>query len=523
MREEEEKEEEEEAKKKQSVDINKDVLKEMINATAADAQQQARAIALDKQQQLCKVGEALAVLASASSVICDREREAFLKLVNEINLYGSMMHKEGTDGGQDIMKAYKAADEEINDSSDEHVPDGASSQLINLSTPTGPTLCNISRATLSSLPDEVVGITSLPSEDSVSERQEELTKAEEVEKDTKINGHPRSVVEEIEEILLPPKKKVGRPKKVRSSPPKEKNPPGGPHKRNITVYVLFSLILLPSSELDNILLKMIRDVREVSKLSVDEVYTMLKECNMDQTETCRRLKMIHDIRAVASEFRGVTNNIKRAIRPLPVDFRKESNLGCMTTSATNVNGKLSTFNGSDSHKVAAKLATCNRSHSYKVASKLSSDVKSSTSDPKAVSYQNTKRLLSNMHAANTTAAHPLLMEKTLLLSQKSSSPTPHRNTMHRVLCRLGLTFYYRRERRRSSRNHGSLICSSTTSSNTLQILLRGIIVLLRRVPEPEDEASPFTVEESRVDDLELGKLVLDKLVLDKLEVGFDHG
>nr|GFA29539.1 hypothetical protein [Tanacetum cinerariifolium] len=77
--------------------------------------------------------------------------------------------------------------------------------------------------------------------------------AEEVEKGTKINGHPRSVVLEIEEILLPPKKKFGRPKKVSSSPTKEKNPPGGPRKRNITVYFLFSLILLPSSELDNIL------------------------------------------------------------------------------------------------------------------------------------------------------------------------------------------------------------------------------------------------------------------------------
>ena len=65
--EEEEKEEEEQAKKKQSVESNKDVaLEEMINATAADAQQQARAIALEKQEQLCKVSEALAVLASAS-------------------------------------------------------------------------------------------------------------------------------------------------------------------------------------------------------------------------------------------------------------------------------------------------------------------------------------------------------------------------------------------------------------------------------------------------------------------------
>nr|GEZ02281.1 mitochondrial proton/calcium exchanger protein-like [Tanacetum cinerariifolium] len=222
--EEKEKEEEEEAKKEQSVDINKDVLKEMINATAADAQQQVRAIALDKQQQLCKVSEALAVLASASS----------------INLYGSMMHKQGTDGGQDIMKAYKIADEEINDSSDEHM------YIILLLTNDVYEDACIYRATLSSLPDEVVGITSLPSEDSVSKRQEELTKssslalntlrwqyAEEVEKGIKINGHPHSVVQEIEEILLPPKKKFGRPKKVRSSPPKEKNPSGGPRKRNI--------------------------------------------------------------------------------------------------------------------------------------------------------------------------------------------------------------------------------------------------------------------------------------------------
>ncbi|GKA85109.1 mitochondrial proton/calcium exchanger protein-like protein [Tanacetum coccineum] len=131
IKEEEEKEEEEQAKKKQSAESNKDVaLEEMIHTTAADAQQQARAIALDKQEQLCKVSEALAVLASASSV--SREREEFLKLVNkEINLYHSMMDKEGTDGEHDIMKAYKAAHEEIDDSTDEHVPDGASSALIN--------------------------------------------------------------------------------------------------------------------------------------------------------------------------------------------------------------------------------------------------------------------------------------------------------------------------------------------------------------------------------------------------------
>ncbi|KAL8262783.1 hypothetical protein R6Q59_024132 [Mikania micrantha] len=127
IKEEEEKEEEEQAKMKQSTSSNKDVaLEEMINVTASDMQAQARARALDKQEQLCKVSEALAVLASASSV--SREREEFLRLVNkEINLYHRMMGKEGTD----IVKAYKAAHEEIDNSADEHVADGVSSALIN--------------------------------------------------------------------------------------------------------------------------------------------------------------------------------------------------------------------------------------------------------------------------------------------------------------------------------------------------------------------------------------------------------
>ncbi|KAM0000179.1 putative EF-hand domain, letm1 ribosome-binding domain-containing protein [Helianthus debilis subsp. tardiflorus] len=127
IKEEEEKEEEEQAKLKQSSGSNKDVaLEEMINATASDVQEQARARALDKQEQLCKVSEALAVLASASSV--SREREEFLRLVNkEINLYHRMMDKEGTD----TVKAYKAAHEETDDSTDEHVADGVSSALIN--------------------------------------------------------------------------------------------------------------------------------------------------------------------------------------------------------------------------------------------------------------------------------------------------------------------------------------------------------------------------------------------------------
>ncbi|KAJ0502513.1 putative EF-hand domain, letm1 ribosome-binding domain-containing protein [Helianthus annuus] len=124
---EEEEKEEEQAKMKQSISSNKDVaLEEMVNATASDMQEQARASALDKQEQLCKVSEALAVLASASSV--SREREEFLRLVNkEINLYHSLMDKEGTD----TVTAYKAAHEETDNSTDEHVTDEVSSALIN--------------------------------------------------------------------------------------------------------------------------------------------------------------------------------------------------------------------------------------------------------------------------------------------------------------------------------------------------------------------------------------------------------
>nr|GFA72734.1 hypothetical protein [Tanacetum cinerariifolium] len=78
--------------------------------------------------------------------------------------------------------------------------------------------------------------------------------------------------------------------------------------------------------------------------------------------------------------------------------------------------------------------------------------------------------------------------------------------MHRIFYHLGLTFYYFRKRRRGSRNRGSLICSSTTSGDTLQILLR----------------SQLVVEESGVDEPELGNPRIDKLVLDKPESGFNH-
>lgn len=131
IREEEKKEEEEQAKKKkESVDSEDDVaLKEMVIPTARDAQEQARARALDKQEDLCEISRALAVLASASSV--NQEREEFLRLVNkEIELYNSMVDKEGTVSEVDAMNAYKAAREESNQKSEVTAHDEVSSALV---------------------------------------------------------------------------------------------------------------------------------------------------------------------------------------------------------------------------------------------------------------------------------------------------------------------------------------------------------------------------------------------------------
>ncbi|KAL4590954.1 hypothetical protein LXL04_003901 [Taraxacum kok-saghyz] len=126
IKEEEEKEEDEQAKKK------KDGTSEemLINTTASQVQEEARARAVQKQEQLCKVSEALAVLASASSV--SREREEFLMLVNkEIRFYHSMMEKEGIDTGKEATEAYKAARMESENSTDEAVAEEVSSALIN--------------------------------------------------------------------------------------------------------------------------------------------------------------------------------------------------------------------------------------------------------------------------------------------------------------------------------------------------------------------------------------------------------
>lgn len=130
IKEEEEKEEEEQAKMKESKSSQEDIaLKEMVNPMTREAIEQARAKASEKQEHLCEVSRALAVLASASSV--SREREEFLQLVNkEIELYNSMVGREGTDGEKEVREAYRAAREESDQSTEESEGDDISSALV---------------------------------------------------------------------------------------------------------------------------------------------------------------------------------------------------------------------------------------------------------------------------------------------------------------------------------------------------------------------------------------------------------
>ncbi|TQD88535.1 hypothetical protein C1H46_025955 [Malus baccata] len=130
IKEEEQREEEELARMKESKAKEEDkALKEMTIPTAKEAQEQARARTLEKQEKLCEISRALAVLASASSV--SREREEFLRLVNkEIELYNSVVDKEGTDGEKDALKAYKAARDESDSTAEAEGDNGISSALI---------------------------------------------------------------------------------------------------------------------------------------------------------------------------------------------------------------------------------------------------------------------------------------------------------------------------------------------------------------------------------------------------------
>lgn len=131
IKEEEKKEQlEHEKTKLKEAGIHEDVaLKEMTGPTAREAEEIAKAKTLGKQEELCKISRALAVLASASSV--SRERQEFLELVNkEIDLYNTLLEKEGTEGEEDAKRAYKAARVGGEDADEEDAGDKVSAALV---------------------------------------------------------------------------------------------------------------------------------------------------------------------------------------------------------------------------------------------------------------------------------------------------------------------------------------------------------------------------------------------------------
>ncbi|PKA56234.1 Caltractin [Apostasia shenzhenica] len=125
-----EREKEEKAKKEESTISDEDVaLQEMTGPTLREAQELVREKTLEKREQLCNISRALAVLASASSV--SRERQEFLRLVDkEIDLYNTLLEKEGTDGEEEAKKAYKAAREKSDHAAEIAAGDKVSSALI---------------------------------------------------------------------------------------------------------------------------------------------------------------------------------------------------------------------------------------------------------------------------------------------------------------------------------------------------------------------------------------------------------
>ncbi|MQL70389.1 hypothetical protein Taro_002716 [Colocasia esculenta] len=127
--EEKEKEKEEKAKMEPAISQEDVALSEMTISTAREAQDLEKAKQPEKHDHFCNISRALAVLASASSV--SREREEFLSLVNkEIELYNSMLEKEGTDGEEEAKKAYRAAREESDHAAEVAAGHKVSSALI---------------------------------------------------------------------------------------------------------------------------------------------------------------------------------------------------------------------------------------------------------------------------------------------------------------------------------------------------------------------------------------------------------
>ncbi|KAB2067428.1 hypothetical protein ES319_A09G225300v1 [Gossypium barbadense] len=88
-------------------------LERMKESKAGKAKEQARARSLEKREHFCEISRALAVLASAS-----------------IEFYNSMVERKHPDGEKDVIKAYRAAREGFDHSSEVSESDTVSSVLM---------------------------------------------------------------------------------------------------------------------------------------------------------------------------------------------------------------------------------------------------------------------------------------------------------------------------------------------------------------------------------------------------------
>lgn len=104
-------------------------LKEMTEPTAREEEELKKSKEHEKKDHLCDISQALAVLASASSVT--KERQEFLSLVNkEIELYNTMVEKEGTEDEEEARRAYRVAREEADHAAEVVAGEKVSSALI---------------------------------------------------------------------------------------------------------------------------------------------------------------------------------------------------------------------------------------------------------------------------------------------------------------------------------------------------------------------------------------------------------
>ncbi|KAA0047694.1 LETM1 and EF-hand domain-containing protein 1 [Cucumis melo var. makuwa] len=121
---------EEMIKMQETAGSQRDVALEEMTSPTIGEEPKEKTKTMEKQEQLCELSRALAVLASASSV--SREREEFLQLVKkEIDLYNSMVKKEGKDGEEEARRAYKAARQDTDQAAELTLGRKVSSALIN--------------------------------------------------------------------------------------------------------------------------------------------------------------------------------------------------------------------------------------------------------------------------------------------------------------------------------------------------------------------------------------------------------